>query len=342
MRLMHSEAREQFQALVWSFYQEHGRHDLPWRLNLTPYGVFVSEIMLQQTQVSRVLGRWERWCERWPGFAELAVAGTAEALEEWHGMGYNRRALALKAAAQMVVSKFGGELPRDPEALVQLPGVGPNTAGSVAAFAYNEPVVFIETNIRRVFLYHYAELMGLGAAEPMSSRRRTQRANSSYPLNGHASASSDTVSSAPTVRPVGGAHEPSSRTEPASAWRVREGDSAPPGPAEPISDAQLRPLIEATLDRERPREWYWALMDYGADLAKRVPNPNRRSKHYTVQSRFEGSVRQLRGEVLRQLLAGPKTVVELDISDKRLEVVLAALIKEGFVIRNSSRYELAK
>ena len=294
---MNGKARTQFQERVWAFYREQGRRELPWRVQLTPYGVFVSEIMLQQTQVSRVLGRWERWAVRWPGFRELAAASVAEVLAEWQGLGYNRRALALRAAAQMVVSEFGDELPCDPGLLVRLPGVGPNTAGSVAAFAYNEPVVFIETNIRRVFLHHYGEL-------------------------------------------AAGAEEDSLRTEPALARRVRSESFAAPGPADGISDAQLRPLVEAGLDRERPREWYWALMDYGADLAKRVPNPNRRSKHYLVQSRFEGSVRQLRGEVLRRLLAGPKAADELGIVDARLEAVLTTLVREGFVTERAGRYSI--
>src|ERR1700683_3459549 len=294
---MNGKARTQFQERVWAFYREQGRRELPWRVQLTPYGVFVSEIMLQQTQVSRVLGRWERWAVRWPGFRELAAASVAEVLAEWQGLGYNRRALALRAAAQMVVSEFGDELPCDPGLLVRLAGVGAYTAGSVAAFAYNEPVVFIETNIRRVFLHHYGEL-------------------------------------------AAGAEEDSLRTEPALARRVRSASFAAPGPADGISDAQLRPLVEAGLDRERPREWYWALMDYGADLAKRVPNPNRRSKHYLVQSRFEGSVRQLRGEVLRRLLAGPKAADELGIVDARLEAVLTTLVREGFVTERAGRYSI--
>jgi A/G-specific adenine glycosylase len=243
---------------------------LPWRQVVTPYGVFVSEIMLQQTQVSRVLERYGRWLGRFPGFAQLAAAPTREVLDEWQGLGYNRRALWLKAAADMVAREYGGALPREVAELVKLPGVGPHTAGSMAAFAYEEPTVFIETNIRRGFIHEFFD--------------------------------------------------------------GREG----------VSDAELRLLVEAAVqavvadDRESPREWYWALMDYGSDLAKRVPNPNRRSKHYAVQAAFEGSVRQLRGEVLRRLLAGPKTVTELAMEDSRLEAVLVSLEREGFVRRQGN------
>jgi len=260
----------EFQTRVWEFYRERGRHDLPWRREITPYGVLVSEIMLQQTQVSRVLGRWERWTARWPDFEALAGASTASVIEEWQGLGYNRRALWLREAAQMVVREFGGKLPRATADLQRLPGVGRNTAGSVAAFAYNEPVVFIETNIRRVML---------------------------------------------------------------SEWFAG---------AQDVTDAQLLPVIAETLPRARPREWYWALMDYGAALAERGPNANRRSRHYSVQSQFEGSARQLRGEVLRRLVAGPRTVSELAIADERLTAVLAALEREGFLTISGDRIQLAK
>jgi A/G-specific adenine glycosylase len=311
-RSMNTEAIERFRERVWEFYRDHGR-DLPWRREVTPYGVFVSEIMLQQTQVARVLARWGRWLKRFPDFEALAAASVAEVLAEWQGMGYNRRALWLKAAAGMVMGEFGGELPQDPEVLVRLPGVGPNTAESVAAFAYGWPSVFVETNIRRVFIHHFGELAPLLLApEHPASVRRTPSVSSGEAV----------------AEPAPGSQQGVPAPLPASY------------PERVISDAQLRPLIEAALDRESPREWYWALMDYGADLAKRVPNPNRRSKHYNVQSKFEGSVRQLRGEVLRRLLAGPKTMVELGMEDERLPMVLAALVKEGFVTREGQMYVL--
>jgi A/G-specific adenine glycosylase len=152
---------------------------------------------------------------------------------------------------------------------VKLPGIGPNTAGSLAAFAYNEPVVFIETNIRRGFIHEF--------------------------------------------------------------FGDREG----------VADAELMPLIAEALDREQPREWYFALMDYGADLAKKVPNPNRRSKHYAVQSKFDGSARQIRGEVLRQLLSSAKSADDLGIDDGRLSAVLGAMVKEGFLTESDGKYRIA-
>ena len=256
-----------FQEKIWDYYHEHGR-DLEWRHDPTPYQVVVSELMLQQTQVARVIERYPRWMKRFPSFEDLAKASVADVLEEWQGMGYNRRALFMHKIAQAVTGDYDGILPRDPSELVTLPGIGPNTAGSIAAFAFNAPVVFIETNIRRIFIHEF------------------------FP------------------------------------------------DADEVSDKELMPLITETLDHESPREWYYALMDYGAYLAKSVPNPNRRSKHHVVQSKFEGSNRQIRGEVLRQLMTGPKS--KFEIIDPRLSDVLGALEKEGFIHQDSGIYSLVR
>ena len=189
-------------------------------------------------------------------------------MQMWQGLGYNRRALWLKAIAEQVSTHYQGELPRNPSDLVKLPGIGVNTAGSIAAFAYNEPVVFIETNIRRVFLNEF--------------------------------------------------------------FAGQEG----------VPDRELLAVIREALDRDNPRRWYYALMDYGAGLSKLVTNPNRRSAHYVRQSQFEGSTRQLRGTILAQLIAGPKSVAELNISDSRLGDVISALLKEGFIHEVGGRFEL--
>ncbi|MBR1830096.1 MAG: adenine glycosylase [Atopobiaceae bacterium] len=126
--------------------------DLPWRRSRDPYEVWISEVMLQQTQVSRVDGRWQRWLERFPNVRSLASADAASVLDEWQGMGYNRRVLSLWHAAQQVVS-MGGELPSDVEGLVALPGIGPATAAGIRAFALDLPGVYLETNVRTVFLH---------------------------------------------------------------------------------------------------------------------------------------------------------------------------------------------
>lgn len=127
--------------------------DLPWRCVDDPYAVMVSEVMLQQTQVSRVAKYWERFLSSFPTVDALAAASTSDVLEHWQGLGYNRRALALKRAADLVSAEMGGVLPRTAEGLVALPGVGPATAAGVMAFAYRLPSVYIETNVRTVFLH---------------------------------------------------------------------------------------------------------------------------------------------------------------------------------------------
>ncbi len=241
---------------------------MPWREITDPYSIVVSEVMLQQTQVSRVMTKYNEWLQAFPDFETLATASAAEVLRVWQGLGYNRRALNLQKLAQTVVRDFNGTLPEQPNVLKTLPGIGMGTAGSIAAFAFNAPAVFIETNIRRVFIHHFF-------ADKSS-----------------------------------------------------------------VSDAELLPLVEAAVDQNNPREWYYALMDYGVHLAKTVPNPNRQSRHYTKQSKFEGSDRQVRGEILRQLLSGPKQTKELEKLDPRVANLLPILEKEGFITSQSGGYQL--
>ncbi len=128
---------------------------MPWRETDDPYRVFVSEVMLQQTQVSRVLQKFNRFIEEFPDFGSLAAAPLSRVYAVWQGLGYNRRAVSLKRAAQAIVAGHHGRLPATEESLASLPGIGSATASSIMAFAFNLPVVFIETNIRTVFIHFF-------------------------------------------------------------------------------------------------------------------------------------------------------------------------------------------
>ncbi len=239
--------------------------------------------MLQQTQVDRVLPKYKEFLRAFPTLSTLANASVADVLRVWSGLGYNRRALMLKRASEAVIEAHRGRLPRDVSILETLPGVGAYTARAVACFAFNEPSVFIETNIRTVFIHHYFTPV----------------------LHGQL---------------------------------LKETPSVP--------DAEIIPFIGAALDRENPREWYCALMDYGAYLKKTIGNANRLSKHYTKQSRFEGSNRQVRGAILKLLLSRPHTATELRTLIPRpsesLRQVLDALLREGFVKYRGRRYMLVQ
>ena len=248
-----SELTPELRAFV-EFVAKKGRElyrDLPWRRTYDPYAIWISEVMLQQTQVSRVDGRWQRWLERFPTVDALAAAAPSDVLEEWQGLGYNRRALSVHRAAQ-AISEAGGVFPQDQKDLVKLPGIGPATAAGIRAFAFNLHGVYLETNVRTVFLHElYPQAEGVPDSELV-----------------------------PLVE----------LTCPASvvdAVNVADVDSA-------ANDAP------AALT---PRSWYYALLDYGAYLKKTIPNPSRRSKSHVKQSRFEGSHRQKRAELLRVLLA---------------------------------------
>jgi A/G-specific adenine glycosylase len=230
-------------------------------------------MMLQQTGTGRVSRKYSEFLRAFPDLRSLAEAREKEVLAAWQGLGYNRRALYLKRSAEIILHLHRGRIPRTPEDLTALPGVGTATASAVLAFAFNIPVVFIETNIRRVFLrFFFPDETG-------------------------------------------------------------------------ITDAQIRPLVEQTLDRINPREWYYALMDYGAKIKRAEGNPNRRSAHYKKQPRFEGSVRQLRGRTIATLLrvswmttAGLKA--ELGEKGKKLAAVLGQLVFEGFLKRRGRSYSI--
>jgi A/G-specific adenine glycosylase len=134
---------------LFAWFQEHAR-DLPWRRTRDPYAILVSEVMLQQTQVDRVLPYYTRFLERFPTVEDLANAATSDVIRIWSGLGYNRRAVNLQRAARAVVDEFGGSFPDDPADLKKLPGIGAYTAGAIAAFAHERDVAFLDTNMRRV------------------------------------------------------------------------------------------------------------------------------------------------------------------------------------------------
>lgn len=144
-----------FQNFIYRYYEGFGRHQLPWRTIVTPYRVLVSEIMLQQTQVDRVIPKYLAFLEQFPTADALATASISDVIKAWQGLGYNRRVLNLQKAAQKIVSDFQGKLPTDTTELLSLPGIGPYTAAALQAFAFNQPSVVIETNIRTVFIYHF-------------------------------------------------------------------------------------------------------------------------------------------------------------------------------------------
>ncbi len=257
---------EAFRKHVLDYWRRHGRHELPWRKTTDPYHILVSEVMLQQTQVDRVIPKYLEFFTAFPTFRALSRAPVARVLKVWQGLGYNRRALMLQRCAEAVVSKHGGRLPEEYDLLIALPGIGPYTAGAVSAFAFNIARPMIETNIRRVYIHHFF-----------------------------------------------------------------------PGKKN-VSDAQLLPVVERTMDIKNARRWYSALMDYGTYLVTQTENPNTRSRHYVRQAKFEGSDRKVRGAILRALVTQPRLIApvlaqEVQEPVARVRNLLLKLEKEGFIAR---------
>lgn len=262
----------EFKETIWQKGNELYR-EMPWRADTRPYYVMVSEIMLQQTQVDRVIPKFKAFIAAFPSVELLAKASLGEVLQLWSGLGYNRRAKFLLHAAQKIMAEYGGAFPDTKEGLISLPGIGVNTAGAILAYSYNQPSIFIETNVRTVYFYHFF-------AEQ-----------------------------------------------------------------ENVSDTELRTIVEKTVDKEHPREWYWALMDYGTYLKKQGAGQNDKSRHYKKQSPLKGSIREVRGQILKLLTAAgyEESRLRTELSaDERFEPALASLEKEGLIERSNNTFYLKR
>lgn len=260
-----------FRQTVWQYWKENGRHDLPWRKTKDPYRILVSEVMLQQTQVSRVIEKYKEFLKKFPTVRALSKASLADVLKVWSGLGYNRRGKYLRDAAKEIVEKYGGNFERALEH--PLPGVGPYTKAAVRAFAFNEPSTFIETNIRAAFIHHFF---------------------------------GDTLN---------------------------------------VSDRKVLTYAEKAAEGQDPREWHWALMDYGAYLKRSGVRNNSRSAHYIKQSKFEGSLRQVRGAILREL--HDRSTSERVLAARQglaasghLRRALAGLARDGLIKKGKGKWSV--
>ncbi|MFC1561739.1 winged helix-turn-helix transcriptional regulator [candidate division KSB1 bacterium] len=264
---------ERFRSIVYSYFRNYGR-GLPWRYSSNPYHIFVSEVMLQQTQVERVIPKFRSFIEKFPDFPALASSAFHEVMDVWQGLGYNRRALSLHNSAKIITDAYGGKLPQEIEQLKELPGIGYATACEITAFAFNKPCVFIETNIRSLYIHIF------------------------FPER------------------------------------------------EKVSDREILPLIERTLDHENPREWYYALMDFGVFVKKEFGNSGRKSSHYKKQGQFKGSNREIRGLILKTLMRKsglkPRDIAGATGKDaEKIRQNLEALCREGLVRESDSLYRIA-
>lgn len=231
---------------------------MPWRDQPTFYYVLVSELMLQQTQVARVLVKFAEFTIKFPDIESLATADLTEVLRAWQGLGYNRRARHLHQAARAIADGTPIATLHD---LVQLPGIGINTAGAIMNYVYQVPTSFIETNIRTVYLNHFF---------------------------------ADQTA---------------------------------------VADRDILPIVKRTMDQANPRRWFWALMDYGSELKSQGKGKLSASRHYTKQSQFAGSLRQMRGEILRRYVGGqPLTEMTAELQDdERFIPALDSLRRDGLI-----------
>lgn len=247
--------------------------DFPWRDTDDPWKILVSEVMLQQTQTARVVSKYLSWFERLPDIHACAQASKQEILSLWSSLGYNSRALRLQSCARIICDCCNGIVPQFRKELEKLPGIGAYTSGAICAFAYNEPCVFLETNIRTVLIYWLQQ-------------------NPDYVL-----------------------HE------------------------NRIDDAVLESIVKKMVDAVQNkglsiRMFYYTLMDYGAHIKKVHGNFSIYSKKYTKQSSFKGSVREVRGAIIKVLCSSKSiTYSELEVRYDPQNVVEAVtgLIAEGII-----------
>ena len=270
-----------FQKKVWNFHIAYGRHNLPWRPpqlkekkgKIDMYLIMVSEIMLQQTQVSRVLSKFESWMKKFPSIEALAHASRKEVLILWQGLGYTRRAKFLHEAAQSIL-KNG--VPKTVQELEDLPGIGHYTARAIATFAWNESHAFVETNIRTVYINLF--------------------------------------------------------------FKNKES----------VVDGDILSLVEQTIDQNIPREWMYALMDYGSYLKSQGKAHNGRAKSFIRQSKFKGSVREVRGAIIKfltekeALTSSDKKEFEKRFDVERMAQALNGLFKDNLIQKTRNGYGLVE
>lgn len=272
---------QDFVKEIYSHYRKNGRHNLPWRTpalkiskggTIDPYRIMVSEIMLQQTQVDRVIPKYKAFLKRFPTIKVLANATLADVLAQWSGLGYNRRAKFLKLAAEKIITEHAGIFPRSREAIDALPGIGDYTAGAICAFAFNQPELFLETNIRAVYIHFF------------------------FPKK-HA-----------------------------------------------VTDKSILGILARTIDKGHSREWYSALMDYGTKLKGETANPTRRSKTYAKQSVFKGSIREIRGKILKHLVSHTTVSVHdlqgFSSDTSKLKQAIEGLVRDSLIKKSGTAYRL--
>ena len=265
----------QFQRKILSWYKKNKR-DLPWRNTKDSYRILVSEVMLQQTQVARVIPKYKEFLQKFPTLETLAKASDKALLRVWAGLGYWRRSRFLKENAQKILEEFGDKFPQNSKTLQTLPGIGEYTAKALACFAFGNTEAFLETNIRRVYLHFF------------------------FPKRKN------------------------------------------------VPDKEILKVAQRAVRKKNPREWHYALFDYGATVLK-DKKINQRSKHYAKQSRFEGSFRSFRTKVMRFLLdqqdqKATKSRLARFLKEAQSpypsEKVLAALEKDSLIKRRRNSYSL--
>jgi adenine-specific DNA glycosylase len=299
-----------FQKEILDWYKKNKR-DLPWRKTRDPYKILVSEIMLQQTQASRVIPKYEAWLVTLPTVQTLANTKTSQVLRLWSGLGYNRRALYLQKCAKTVVEKYDGIFPRDVRELKTLPGIGEYTAAAVACFAFDKQVAVVDTNIRKIIIL----LCSGRLQKPVSNMEFSEKNQESRIKN---------------------------QGKDLNSYFLIH-NSMPQKSVMTLHDIQK--VAQALLPSGMAYEWNQALMDYASAMLKKEKIP------LVKQSRFKDSDRFFRGQIIKQLLKQQTMTVEdvlaffatasEPIEKKRLEIIVSGLLRDSLIQKKGNMLSLA-
>ncbi len=301
-----------FQKHILDWYHENQR-PLPWRKTRDPYCILISEVMSQQTQLSRVIPKYEAWIKKFSTVQSLAKAKVSEVLAYWSGLGYNRRALNLQKAAQKIAQEYKGAFPRTEKELIALPGIGKYTARAILCFAFDQQVAVVDTNVKKVILTQLIKNSNAEARNPKQIRnnncQRTKHVEFGILKN------SEIISN--------------------FGFRILDLPKNDETERTDLSDKEINEIAQQLLPADKAYEWNQALMDYAATVLKKekIPIPK--------QSKFHGSHRYYRGQVLKVLLQKKKILVKglgplikkdyTDSEEEWLQQLIDELVHEGFV-----------
>lgn len=299
MKSTNKTAIKTFQKKILDWYAENKR-DLPWRKNRDPYSILVSEIMLQQTQVNRVIPKYEAWFRKFPTINNLAKAKVSDVLALWSGLGYNRRVLNLKKTAEIIVEKYKGKFPQDEKELLELSGIGIYTARALLCFAFDQQIAVVDTNIRKVILTQFSISRHCEEVRRVTSKKEVLLEGSN---------------------PIG--------------IQLYDGDCRAHSSLA-MTEKEVQDIADHLLPKGKAYEWNQALMDYSSTVLRehKIPIP-KQSKFIGSHRYYRGRVIKALIQYQKIPIAKMGKLIKKDYTEAEnvwLKKLVGTLADEGFIV----------